>query len=236
MEIVSAIKMPPALLKLQTWFDGMEPRKRMLMLAVGVLFLAMIWQNLLWLPHQQRLLALRANLAELQKGVPELAARVQRTATHKVVDLNSERLVSIQAMETELQTLSHTLGREAGALIQPADMLKALRRLLSERSELRLRRLEASSVQPVQLAPVASTAKKEKPAEAQAQTPVIYRHDIILEIDAGYLDILAFFKEVEGYPWVFFWDEVRYHALEYPKTRATLRLFTLSMGEGLIGG
>ncbi|MBF0159645.1 MAG: hypothetical protein HQL58_08960 [Magnetococcales bacterium] len=235
------LKMPPALLKAQIWFDGMEPRKRIMVVTIVLLLLAMVWQNLVWMPHQQRVIRLKSSVAEFRKNLPELSTRVERISTDQVVDLNAERLARIQTLEQQQHELAATLGREAGALIQPVEMVKALRRLLAERPKVKLYRLEAASVQPVQLNPAVvagSTTEKggEKGAGKGTAVPVIYRHDIELEIEAGYLDMLDFFREIESYHWVFFWEEVRYHAVDYPKTRATVRLFTLSMGEGLIGG
>ena len=260
LERLATLRMPPALLRAQTWFDGMESQKRMMLLAIALLFLAMVWQNLLWLPHEQSMLRLQATVAATNKSLPALKTRLQKIPTEKKVDLNAERTAQIQAMESELHTLSTTLNKESGTLIQPSDMLQALRRLLAERPEVTVRRLEASTVKPVPLSLPGTAAKSpdkgnatkpsdkgkatkppdkaatSKPPVGEGEAPVIYRHDIELEIGAEYLDVLAFFKEVEGYPWAFFWDEVRYRAVDYPATEIVIRLFTLSMGEGLIGG
>ena len=197
--LLATLKIPSALLKAQTWYDGMEPQRRILMLMVLLLSLAMVWQNFLLLPHEQRLLRLHATVAELKKSLPELFGRVKRVATNKVVDLNAERQIQITALKREQQNLATTLGEEAGALIQPSEMLKALRQLLADRPDVKLRRLEAFSVHPVQLSQDGTTAAG-KPSEkgtsavvVNGVAPAIYRHDIVLEVEAGYLDILSFF-------------------------------------------
>ncbi|WP_130470715.1 hypothetical protein [Candidatus Magnetaquicoccus inordinatus] len=252
MELLKNFKLPPALVKLQAWFDGMESSRRMMSLFIALLLLLFCWLNLIWQPYQQQQLRLQATSKELSKTIPELKTRLEQLPKKQKVDVNAERLARIQAMEQELRELSTTLGKESSTLIQPTEMVKALRQLLAERPALKVRRMEASSLQPIQLS--SSTSLKQPEAAQQTQagkksdtpattkkneeaaTPVIYRHDIELEIDASYLDILSFCKEVESYPWVFFWDEVHYRAVDYPQTHALIRLFTLSIGEGLLGG
>ncbi|MBF0182837.1 MAG: hypothetical protein HQM06_00405 [Magnetococcales bacterium] len=252
LESLKDFKMPPALLKLQAWFDGMEAPRRNLILIMILLVLLFSWLNLLWQPYQKRQQLYQVTTTELNKSVSELVNRLQKMPLAKKVDLNAERQARIQALEQELRELATTVGKESGTLIQPAEMLKALRQLLSERPAVKVRRLEAANVQPVQLSTTAtikqavqgtatSLNKKAAAGSSAKKTedpavPMIYRHDIELEIEAGYLDVLAFCKEVESYPWVFFWDEVRYHAVNYPLTHAVIRFFTLSIGEGLIGG
>ncbi|MBF0096390.1 MAG: type II secretion system protein M [Magnetococcales bacterium] len=254
MDLLKNFKIPPALLRLQAWFDGMEPPRRIMTLIIALLLLTFTWLNLIWQPYQQQQQRLQSTGHALHKGLAELEARLKKLPTTQKVDINAERLARAQLLEQELRDLSITVGKETSTLIQPSEMLKALRKLLAERPAVKVRRMEASSVQPIQISaaskqpeqaaaggkkinPPAPAAKKgeEKKAD-EATAPVIYRHDIELEIEASYLDILSFCKEVEGYPWVFFWDEVRYRAVEYPTTHAVIRLFTLSIGEGLIGG
>jgi MSHA biogenesis protein MshJ len=258
MDLLKNFKIPPALLQLQAWFDGMEPQRRIMTLVIALLLLTFIWLNLIWQPYQQQQLRLQATSSTLNKGLADLNARLKKLPTAQKVDINAERLARAQILEQELRDLSITVGKETSTLIQPSEMLKALRKLLAERPAVKVRRMEASSVQPIQISSASApkqseqtaAGKRANPATApapvpkkteekkgdEASAPVIYRHDIELELEASYLDILSFCKEVEGYPWVFFWDEVRYRAVEYPTTHAVIRLFTLSIGEGLIGG
>ncbi len=215
-------------------FDAQEPRKRTMMLLIALLMVAMAWQNFVLLPYENTARVLHKVRGELLKSLPELKDSVAKsTSKKKKIDPALLRNREIQALEKERRELVKKLGKAAGSLIQPAEMLTALKRLLAERSEIKLIRLEASKIQPIQLGSAGSSALV---PESPKEDAVIFRHDIELEIEAGFLQTLAFFKEIEGYPWVFYWDEASYEAMNYPITRTTIRLFTLSMGKGLIGG
>lgn len=228
------IKISAALGKAALRFDAQEQRKRIMMLAIALLALAMLWQNFIWLPHQNKVqMLLRVQIA-LRKSLPELQSKVAKSSHKKrKIDPSLLRKQQIQALTIKHQELVKRLGREAGALIQPSEMLTALKRLLAERPKVTLIRLDASKIQPIQLG---SAEAAELVSKGSTESAVIFRHDIELEVEASYLDTLALFEEIEGYPWVFYWDEARYEAMTYPNTRTTIRLFTLSMGKGLIGG
>ncbi len=215
-------------------YDAQEPRKRGMMLLILMLGMAMVWQNFDWLPYEGKAQMLRKIRADLKKSLPELHAKVSKSLTKKKkIDPVLLRRRQIQVLQLERKALVEKLGKAAGSLIQPSEMLSALKRLLAERSEVKLIRLDASKIQPIQLGSAGNTGLVSESPEEDA---VIFRHDIDLEIEASFLNTLAFFEEIESYPWVFYWDEARYEAMNYPRTRTTIRLFTLSMGKGLIGG
>ena len=251
MNIKLNFKIPPALEKAAGRVDDQEPRKRIMMLLIAILGMAMVWQNFILLPFENKAQMLLKVREELHKSLPELQKKLAESATEeKKIDPGILRRQRIQELEAERQTLTDRLGKETDALIQPTEMLAALKRLLAERPEVKLIRLEASRIMPIQLGSAATSGlvadKTGKKDDKEAATPqadnkpgneaVIFRHDIELEVEASYLNTLALFEEIKRYPWVFYWDEARYEAMNYPKTRTMIRLFTLSMGQGLIGG
>jgi MSHA biogenesis protein MshJ len=63
----------------------------------------------------------------------------------------------------------------------------------------------------------------------------IYRHELRLEIEAGYAETVEFLRAVEALPWKFFWDELHYEVTAYPSARVALVVHTFSDREGWVG-
>ncbi|MBF0415781.1 MAG: hypothetical protein HQL79_08450 [Magnetococcales bacterium] len=270
------ITMPAFVEKLRVGFDEKNPKQRYLILAVALMVSLQGWLTLLWDPHQKSMKISVVAAKEMREEIDNLRKDVQLITSKKIEDPNALREKRIQDLLQERQKLVDKLGQETGALIQPAEMVKALRQLLAARQNIVLLRLNAAHIEPIHLDSgekdatksgtdnaVAhakdSTKKPDNQDKANNATgisatsdgskgrthadkashpdaPVIFRHDIELEIRASYLDTLGFFKEIEAYPWVFYWDTLHFQGQGYPNTQTTLKLFTLSIGEGLIGG
>lgn len=260
------ISMPAFVEKIRVGFDEKNPKQRYLILAVALIISLNAWLTFLWDPHKLSMQASIVTTKTLGEEIDKLRKEAQLVATKKIEDPNALLEKRLQDLVKERQTLSDKLGKETGALIQPTEMVKALKQLMATRPNLQLVRMNASHFEPIQLdsddlknveggAEIAKKSKvvvknegpstKPDPKEkgdadknksVAQEAPVIFRHDIELEIQASFLETLAFFKEIEAYPWVFYWDTLHFQARDYPNTHATLKLFTLSIGKGLVGG
>ncbi|OGI42866.1 MAG: hypothetical protein A2150_02140 [Candidatus Muproteobacteria bacterium RBG_16_64_11] len=62
-----------------------------------------------------------------------------------------------------------------------------------------------------------------------------YRHGMRIELKGGYLDMLAYLREVENLPWKMFWGQVTLQVEQYPVSRLVLHVYTLSTQESWIG-
>jgi MSHA biogenesis protein MshJ len=68
---------------------------------------------------------------------------------------------------------------------------------------------------------------KDKSAKLNINT--VYRHDVEIVVQGGYLDIMKYLAQLEAMPWHLFWSKAKLSVDEYPKTTLTLTLFTLSL-------
>ncbi|MBF0134541.1 MAG: hypothetical protein HQL75_18390 [Magnetococcales bacterium] len=260
------ITMPAFVEKIRVGFDEKNPKQRYFILAIALIVSLNAWLTFLWDPHKLSMQASIVTTQTLHEEIDKLRKEAQLVASKKIEDPNALRAKRIEDLVQERQKLSDQLGEETGALIQPTEMVRALKQLLATRPNLQLVRMTASHFEPIQLdsddfksakdgtgnaekskeivkneGPATKPDPKEKkdsetnPSMTQ-DAPVIFRHDIELEIQASFLEMLDFFKEIESYPWVFYWDTLHFQGRDYPNTHATLKLFTLSIGKGLVGG
>jgi MSHA biogenesis protein MshJ len=76
-------------------------------------------------------------------------------------------------------------------------------------------------------APAPDPAKKEAPKAGE----LIYRHGVEIVVEGSYLDMVGFMNALESLPTQVFWGKASLDAREYPKSRLTLVLFTLSLDQ-----
>lgn len=57
----------------------------------------------------------------------------------------------------------------------------------------------------------------------------IYKHEVELELQGNYLDMLTYMKALEAMPERVYWSQSSLNVIEYPKASLKLRLFTLSL-------
>ena len=63
----------------------------------------------------------------------------------------------------------------------------------------------------------------------------IYRHGMRVEFKGRYFDIVKYLQSLEGLPWKVFWGEVSLETDEYPVSKVSLVIYTLSRYPGWIG-
>ena len=56
-----------------------------------------------------------------------------------------------------------------------------------------------------------------------------------INFEGDYLSTLDYIRSVEQLGWRVFWEGVRIDSSDYPRSRVTVSLYTLSLDEGWIG-
>ena len=63
----------------------------------------------------------------------------------------------------------------------------------------------------------------------------LYRHGMTVTFEGGYLAALRYLSALENASWKLFWDAVEVEVQEYPVTRVSITVFSLSTDEAWIG-
>jgi MSHA biogenesis protein MshJ len=176
---------------------------------------------------------------------PDAPARAQLKKLHDEIDSASAGLMAVQkglvAPDKIAPLLEHLL-RGNGKL-----RLMSMRTLpVTGMSEAALPPADAAKPQAPAAAPASSTAAVAAgiaaavapPAGAPAGAPVVaaakprellYRHGVEIVLQGSYLDMVNYMDVLEALPVQLFWGKARLDAQQYPNSRLTLTLYTLSL-------
>lgn len=74
-----------------------------------------------------------------------------------------------------------------------------------------------------------------KDTDGAARVPEVYQHGLEVVFQGDYHSTLRYLRKLEQLPWKFYWDEVTYEVLQYPKAQISVHIHTLSLDKGWIG-
>jgi MSHA biogenesis protein MshJ len=218
-----------ALARAERWLAQVSLRERAL-IAVALSGVALAtWDALVLRPYGERAQVRADERGRLEIQLAQMAERRQLLETALASDPNAARRARAAELQGRIEAVDGEIRASASGLIAPDEMTRVLQSLLSARPALRVLRLEGAPAVAL-VEPAAGTADAAGPVEQP-----IYRHELRLEIEAGYAETVEFLRAVEALPWKFFWDELHYEVRAYPGARVELVVHTFSDREGWVG-
>lgn len=116
-------------------------------------------------------------------------------------------------------------------LVAPERIAPLLETILKSNGKLQLVSMKTLPVSPVREG--SPTAAKVEPAAAvpPAVPPIalLYRHGVEISVRGNYLDMVNYMDALEAMPTQLFWGRAELAVEEYPDSRLTLTLYTLSL-------
>jgi MSHA biogenesis protein MshJ len=242
-------------IKLSTKLDAMTLRERaMVFLAVVAAILFMVYTVAFEpLLVKQRMLQMQIKQQQNQiAGIDtEISVKAQAYATDP--DMPARERLKLLGQEIE-HTRSGLLSMQKG-LVAPDRIAPLLEQLLRGNGKLRLMSMKTlpatgltEAAQAAQAPPAATptvagsstsaTAAAATVPLAPAGAPVapsakphelLYRHGVEIVLQGSYLDMVNYMDELERLPVQLFWGKASLDAQQYPNSRLTLTLYTLSL-------
>ena len=230
-------------------FNAMSRRERAISLLAVLALLYLLWSLFV--------------LAPVSADIDNLLVQKQ-TLDSRLLDLQAQERVFTQAASHDpyaaskreidyLQQRLETLDKELQALavgLVPAELLpQVLHDVMSNIGDLKLLGMQTLPVQKLTItgagvdanaaAPstaltAAASPSKESLTQVSQQVDV-YRHSVELKVRGSYFTVAKYLQELEALPWRFYWDKLDYRVDTWPQAVATLEVYTLSAGEGLLG-
>ena len=143
----------------------------------------------------------------------------------------------MKRLRKQLNDIESAVQASTRQLVTPENMAVILQTVLQETRGLELLHVRGLGARPV----VEQAAKTAEESEGDRQTTggnVIdnaYKHGLRIEFEGDYLDTLEYVRALEKLDWKFFWDSFEFDVIEYPRSKAAINVFTLSLRKDWIG-
>jgi MSHA biogenesis protein MshJ len=227
--------------------DALTLRERMLLFAALAAFIVFVAHAAALGPMLRKQAALRAQISQQQNNL----AGIDGEITHKVqayqVDPDAATRERLDAAKAEAAKLSESLRAMQKGLVAPERMGALLESLLRANGRLQLvsmKTLPVGSLNQAVEAKAEPQAKEGKMLAVALATPaatggarqagaqpvdMLYRHGVQIAVRGNYLDIVNYMSALESMPTQLFWSRAQLEVEEYPTSRLTLTLYTLSL-------
>lgn len=214
------------------WYNLRPIRERALILLTAlVLVLFLVWE-LAVTPLQQRHQSLENRLQALTTSQDDLLVQQQMLNEQLATDPARELRNQLSARQQRLERLNHQIADTTGQLIAPRAMVALLRDILAAQESLELQALELQTPTPV-FAP--NGAEQSSQEQQASQEPLLYAHDVELQIKGSYLDVLSYLQRLEAMDKRLGWVKLEYIVGDWPSGEAIIRVRTLSLDQAWLG-
>ena len=204
--------------------DAMALRERVLIMIALLGIIALIWDALLMQPIDRARRMAEPQVENLRLELDRINNSIAEAANAARNDPELALRAELSQARQKLSSLKASLDGLTGGLIAPEEMVEVLKNVLARTAPLKLLRLQTLDPQPLaSLVP------------GEVLPTQIYRHQVEIELEGSYLEVLGFLTEIEKLPWQFYWDKLELVTDTYPRTRVTITLGTLGREEAWIG-
>jgi MSHA biogenesis protein MshJ len=203
--------------QLDTWYQGLSLRERILVMAALVGAVWMLWLFTIWEP----LLGTNSNVQrDEQRLQAEAIAAGNSLSIQETVDREMQLLRSdMQIAEDELVQIEADIDEAMSAFVPPEQMVEVLRDVLV-------------TVPGVEIVSLRSLLPK---AVANGGVVIFYEHPVALEIEGSFAALHSYLASLEARNELLSFHSLDYQVIEHPLARATLRLSTLSRTKEWLG-
>lgn len=213
--------------ELQERFDERPALEKFLIASLLLGGILWAWLSLIYRPASLEISASARQLAQAQSQLLDLQLREARAVEAGASDPNEpvrERIA--RAIEAQGR-LDNEIQAMAGNIVSPRSMTRLLTSILERQSGLALVRVENRPPEVVRAATEANDG-------VQSQQR-IFKHSITVELEGDYLNLIAYLRRIENFEERFFWDQLSFEQLVWPRARISIELHTLSTEEGFLG-
>lgn len=214
--------------------DERNRRERLLLALTLAVVVLVAWNALVRTPLAERRAVAVDAVAQLERDIASLEDS-RASIEERIATLEAESgTPAVERVRQRLDALDRELSERTARLIAPDQMVRALRDVVNADADVTLVSLRNAGATPVISERDGAPASGES-GSADDGVPRVYRHDVELVVEGRYLALLDYFERLEGLEWRLQWESITIETRDYPITRATVSLSTLSLAEDWIG-
>ena len=212
--------------------DGMSLRERVMifLMLAGVLVALSMTFVLDPLVAKQKQLSQKFAQSQAQTEAMEAQMRVLTEASK--IDPDASNKARLALLEEQRKSAVDVLSGARQGLVSADRMVQLLQELLGQNSKLKLVGIKTLPVTSIledkPNTPATKTADGDKNVSPLSALG-LYRHGVEISVEGSYADLLAYMAALEHMPWRVHWSSASLATQDYPTSRLTLTLFTLSL-------
>lgn len=225
-------------IKLSTKLDAMTLRERAMVFAAVVAAILFLIYTVSVEPLLNKQQALNLQIKTQQNQIAGIDLEIAAKAQGFVVDPDAGTRARLAAVRQEIDTTSAGLMAVQKGLVAPDKIAPLLGHLLRGNGKLKLMSMKTLPVtglneaaQPAQSAATPPPAGAATTPAARKPRELLYRHGVEIVLQGSYLDMISYMDALEALPVQLFWGKAQLDAQQYPNSRLTLTLYTLSLDQ-----
>ena len=229
-------------IKLSTKLDAMTLRERAMVFLAAVAAILFLIYAMSVEPLLAKQKLLQTQIKQQQNQIAGIDTEIGFKAQGFTVDPDAAVRAKLKAVQADIDSASAGLMAVQKGLVAPDKIAPLLEHLLRGNGKLRLmsmKTLPVTGMNEVAL-PQAPAAAPAAVAANVGATPagappapkpreLLYRHGVEIVLQGSYLDMVNYMDALESLPVQLFWGKARLDAQQYPNSRLTLTLYTLSL-------
>jgi MSHA biogenesis protein MshJ len=219
-------------------FDALKLRERMLVTTATLVVLLALFNVLALRGLEARRQALAAQLSDIGSQDQSMSGAASAAVGTSSVVADVERS---RDLGKTLDRVTARLRSQSAGLIPPQRMSEVIHDVLARQQGVELISLRSLPPYPLLAgAPAAEATDGQAvsaatlPAQSDSSSPPAqgpYVHAMVLVLQGSYLNVLEYLQALQQLRWHFYWQSLQLDVTQYPTTRVTVRLGTLSMNQ-----
>jgi MSHA biogenesis protein MshJ len=218
-------------LALSARIDALTVRERVMVFAASAAAIVFVAHSLVLGPMLRKQATLRAQISQQQNNLAGIDGEITRKVQAYQIDPDAPVRERLAAVKAEAAQQGENLRAMQKGLVPPERMAPLLDAILRANARLQLVSMKTLAVGSVNEMAAAPGAQPAPDAARPAATPadMLYRHGVEVSVRGNFLDLVDYMGALESMPTQLFWGRALLEVEEYPNSRLTLTLYTLSL-------
>jgi MSHA biogenesis protein MshJ len=213
--------------------DALSLRERALVFAAAVAVVGFAGQQLVLAPIYRQQDVLQEQIDQQRNNMAGIDAEIVAKVTAYQNDPDAASRTRLESVKRESAQLADSLLAMQHGLVPPERMAPLVDAILRANGRLQLVSMRTLPVETISgraaTAAGATPAAAPAAAEAARAPDMLYRHGVEVTVRGNYLDMVNYMSALEAMPTRLFWGKAQLDVEEYPASRLTLTLYTLSL-------
>lgn len=219
--------MSPSLLALANRIDTLSLRERAMVFVAAAAAILFVVYSLMLGPLFAKENTLRAQIAQVRNNISGIDGEISAKLQGFSIDPDAPNRARLAAVKADIDTLGGKLRALEQGLVAPEKIAPLLETILAANG-----RLTLVSMKTLPAAAVAEASLNATPSATpagSAPAALLYRHAVQVTVRGNYLDMINYMHALETLPTQLLWSSAALEVEDYPNSRLTLTLHTLSL-------